>query len=179
MLGQLKFIVNIIVLDINNLLKKNEGKTAFLEKIEKTPKHKKTNKINPPKNKYSVFKISINTLKDYSKLSNTDISKFQKLVDYIFSKNIKKYLVGEGPIKDIKFNNKYEIGDAQHRFHVHGTVQITHLGMYKLDIAKIREVINKWMGYKLNLSIHASGNPVKEWEDYVNKNDVNHDPVTS
>ena len=122
--------------------------------------------------RYSVFKITINTLKDYQNISNTEKARFKKLANYIFSENIRKYLknVGkEGSIIDLKTDFQFEIGEVQHRLHLHGLVQVKHDSFYKLDTPSIRTLTNTYMGYKLHVDVQANGDPTKTWEDYMNK----------
>src|SRR5271170_3035595 len=68
-----------------------EAKEKFIEELtNKKPKEK----ADRPKSKFSVFKITLNTNKDFRKLGEEEKAKFKKIAKYIFSEHIKKYLVG-------------------------------------------------------------------------------------
>lgn len=125
--------------------------------------------------KYSVFRITINSNKNYQNMTDKDKDKFKKLANYVFSDNIRKYLTnlsGKGNIIEIDYKYQFEVAPTNNKLHLHGVVEITHDDFYKINTPLLRDVLNKYFGSGLHINIQGSSNQNKEWDDYINKNVV-------
>jgi hypothetical protein len=92
---------------------------------------------------------------------------FKNLVDFIFSEDkIDKYLEdrtcpddSKKNLGEVKSEYYYEVGDTQHRLHVHGITKLRHTGNYRLSNEKIRGVVEKILGKKVHFNASGSGDP--------------------
>jgi hypothetical protein len=102
---------------------------------------------------------------------------FKNLVDFIFAEeNIHKYLEDrtspDDPQKnlaEVKSEFYYEVGDAQHRLHVHGALKLKHTGNYRLSNEKIRGVVKKILGKKVHFNTTGSADVERVWAQYMQK----------
>jgi hypothetical protein len=106
------------------------------------------------KYKFSVWHWTLNSRSDFSQMTTEQKHQFKNLVDFIFvEENIDKYLVDrtlpDDPRKnlaEVKSEYYYEVGDTQHRLHVHGAIKLQHTGNYRLSNEKISGVVEKILG---------------------------------
>ena len=132
------------------------------------------------KNKQSIFLLSINTNRTVDKMDQKNREDFKALADALFNENeifdfvIKRY--GREPPEDnlivdrwTDFN--YEVGEENHRLHLHAVIDIKHNSNLLIDLPRLRNFINEKMGYKLNVNLKVEKtNSLKKFIDYSNKN---------
>jgi hypothetical protein len=105
----------------------------------------------PAKYKFSVFQWTLNSQSDFSNMTTEQTHQFKNLIDHIFAEeNITKYLEDRtsphDPQKNLtKVKSEYyiEVGNAQHRLHVHGALKLKHTGNYRMSNKKIRGVVEE------------------------------------
>jgi hypothetical protein len=93
------------------------------------------------KYKFSVWYWPLNLQSDFSQMTTKQKHQFKNLVDFIFAEeNICKYLEDrtsphnpQKNLAEVKSEFYYEVGDAQYRLHVHGTIKLQHTGNYRLS----------------------------------------------
>ena len=119
-------------------------------------------------------------------MKDDDKQTFKKISNYIFSNNIRKYIIlhpiKNNPlsseedkndkttqIKDIEFNFRYEVAPVNNRLHLHGVICIVHNGKVKLDYDLLRKVVNASFVNDVHINIQASGDLARGWLDYINK----------
>jgi hypothetical protein len=130
------------------------------------------------KYKFSVFQWTLNSQSDFSNMTTEQKHRFKNLVGFIFSEdNIVRYIEDrtspEDPQKnlaDIKSEWYFEVGNAQHRLHVHGALKLKHTGNYRLSNEKIRGVVEKILGKKVHLNASGTGDTDAAWLQYAKKN---------
>ena len=131
-----------------------------------------------PATRKSIFNITINTNKDYNKMSDQEKLKFKKVVEYLFHRdNIIKYLKDmSNPsdpmvnMVDLQTDYAFEIGGKYNRLHAHGYVDTTHMGMMQINQALVRTVINRYLGSNVHLNISAQKSLSRiSYEKYMNK----------
>lgn len=132
----------------------------------------------PPRDKlrFSVFKWTIVSQQDFGRMSDAEKRQFKNVIDFLFDpNNLPDYLHDRNNedsrvnIRDIKEQHYYEVGEKQHRLHVHGVAKLAHVGYYRLDEAKMRAVCLKLLGRAVHLSISASGDADAAWNQYILK----------
>jgi hypothetical protein len=57
----------------------------------------------------------------------------------------------------------YEVGNAQHHFHIHGMLKLQHTGNYKLSNKKIRGVVENILGKKVHFNAMGSADVERVW----------------
>lgn len=72
-------------------------------------------------------------------------------------------------IADCKIEWYPEVGDSQHRLHIHGVLELKHTGNYRICNEKIRGVIEKILGYKVHFNATGSGDAEAYWRQYITK----------
>jgi hypothetical protein len=100
---------------------------------------------------------------------------FKNLIEFIFSEeNITKYLEDrtspDAPIKnlaEVKSEFYYEVGDAQHRLHVYGTLKLKHTGNYRLSNEKIRGIVEKILDKKVHFNAKGSADVERVWNSVL------------
>jgi hypothetical protein len=73
-------------------------------------------------------------------------------------------------LAEVKSEYYYEVGDTQHRLHVHGTIKLQHTGNYRLSNEKIRGVVEKILGKKVHFNATGSADVERVWLAYYKKN---------
>jgi hypothetical protein len=129
------------------------------------------------KYKFSVWHWTLNSQSDFSQMTTEQKHQFKNLVDFIFAEeNIDKYLEDrtspDDPRKnlaEVKSEYYYEVGDAQHRLHVHGAIKLQHTGNYRLSNEKIRGVVEKILGKKVHFNATGSADVERVWAQYMQK----------
>lgn len=148
-----------------------ENDPIFNEQYEE-PKEEKSS------TRKSIFNITINSNKDYSKMTDSEKLKFKKVIEYLFHKdNIVNYLKDmTNPadplmnIIDLQLDYTFEVGGAMNRLHAHGYVDITHTGVYQINQAMVRTVINRYLDSTVHLNIQVQKTPSRiAYEKYINK----------
>ena len=140
---------------------------------DKTPKEQ----VAAPTTPYSVWKITLNSQKDYTKMTDANKLQFKNALSFIFNdEDIVKYLTDRTNPKDAKKNIKklkidfyLEVGEKQGRLHAHGLMELEHTGNYTLELQKIKGVISKLLGSGVYFNAVGSGDPQKAWADYMAK----------
>ena len=129
-----------------------------------------------PNTRYSVWKITLNSQKDYSKMTDADKLQFKNALSFIFNEtDIMKYMTNrtnqdaQKNIKKLKIDFYLEVGDKQGRLHAHGRIELEHTGNYTLELQKIKAVISKLLGSGIYFNAVGSGDPQKAWADYMAK----------
>jgi hypothetical protein len=128
--------------------------------------------------KFSVFHWTVNSQSDFSQMTTDQKYQFKNLVDFIFAEeNIDKYLEDRTSpddsrknLAEVKSEWYFEIGDSQHRLHVHGITRLKHTGNYRMSNEKIRGVLEKVLGKKVHFNASGSGDPDAAWLQYCKKN---------
>lgn len=135
------------------------------------------------KTKKSIFNITINSNKNYYKMSDDEKLNFKKLIEYLFnpeSPAILKYLEDATNIDDSNSNLKetitdfkFEVSNSQ-KLHTHAYLDLTHTGFYKINQQKLREVVNKFLGYTthINISSQKISSNSNSWSEYMAKNEI-------
>jgi hypothetical protein len=129
------------------------------------------------KYKFSVWHWTLNSQSDFSQMTTEQKHQFKNLVDFIFAEeNIDKYLEDrtspDDPRKnlaEVKSEYYHEVGDAQHRLHVHGAIKLQHTGNYRLSNEKIRGVVEKILGKKVHFNATGSADVERVWAQYMQK----------
>jgi hypothetical protein len=138
----------------------------------------KANQAEPAtKYKFSVWHWTLNSQSDFSQMTTKQKHQFKNLVDFIFAEeNIHKYLedrtLPDNPQKnlaEVKSEFYYEVGDAQHRLHVHGALKLKHTGNYRLSNEKIRGVMEKILSKKVHFNATGSADVERVWAQYMQK----------
>ena len=136
----------------------------------------KQTKPKPPKtSKYSIYHMTINSNKDYTKMTDDEKIKFKQYADYLFKgENILKFVKDlsnpENPaIEKTKINYYFEVGDKLHRLHLHALVKIKHNGYMKMEANMLRETSKQMLGYAVHINCPVSSNSEKSWEKYISK----------
>ena len=133
-----------------------------------------------PNEKFSVFRFTLNSQKDYTKMTTEEKTTFKNALDFVFNEaDIVKFLIDRTNPEDAKKNiNKLkidyylEVGETQGRLHTHGVIDMTHTGNYQLDIVKIRALFEKLIGKNIYFNASASGNAEAAWNQYITKSGV-------
>ncbi len=136
----------------------------------------KQDKPKPPKtSKYSIYHMTINSNKDYTKMSDAEKIKFKQYAEYLFKgENILKFVKDlahpdQPAIEKTKINYYFEVGDKLHRLHLHALVKIKHNGYMKMEANLLREMSKKMLGYVVHINCPVSSNSEKAWERYISK----------
>lgn len=127
--------------------------------------------------KYSSFNITINSNSIYQEMSDEKKQLFKDFVEFLFSEeNIDEILIDqtnkENPrenIRDFKAEKYFEVGTKQNRLHVHGAIEVEHVGFYRMDIPKINQLARRIFGKQIHMDIKAISNPEKLWRQYMLK----------
>lgn len=127
--------------------------------------------------KSSVFLITINSQKDYQKMSAAQRDRFKKMTNYLFTENnIMKFLLdknspddNEKNLESIEMKHNLEIGEIAGRYHLHALVNVTHTSMYTVELAKLKMFLEKSLGYRPFVNVTVSSDPSKAMEQYINK----------
>jgi hypothetical protein len=102
---------------------------------------------------------------------------FKYLVEFIFAEeNIHQYLEDQTTpddaqknLAEVKSEWYFEVGDAQHRLHIHGMLKLKHTGNYRLSNEKIRGVTEKILGKKVHFNATGSADVEQVWLQYMQK----------
>jgi len=126
--------------------------------------------------RFSVWRFTLNSQQDLTKMSADQKMRFKNLIEFIFTApDVARYLVdsnNEDPTKnlrDIKSEFYFEIGTDQHRLHVHGFISIAHTGHYRLGVERVQGICAKVLGHKIHFTAQAAGDPNKAWQEYITK----------
>lgn len=126
--------------------------------------------------RFSVWKWTVNTNRDLSKMSVEDKKRFKNAIEHIFGEEgVARYLVDsthEEPTKNIaelKSQWYFEVGSEQHRLHTHGIVALKHTGNYRMAVENVRAVLNGILGGNVHFTATASGDATRAWEAYMEK----------
>lgn len=134
----------------------------------------------PPKRKTnkSVFLITINTNKDYTKMSNEQKKLFNDFGTWLFGEDhgIKHFLIdstNEDNMENIidydDMSAKYEVGEEFKKLHFHAMVVIEHTGKYQIDTEALRGVANKIFGYTPYINVRGRPDTQKAIIEYASK----------
>ena len=72
-------------------------------------------------------------------------------------------------IRKLKTEFYFEVGESQGRLHVHGVVDLQHVGNYQLCVDWVRAVLEKILGGKIHFNAQGSGNAEAAWQQYMTK----------
>ena len=130
-----------------------------------------------PNHKFSVWKFTLNSQKDFSKMTGAEKTNFKNAVEFVFNdQDLPKYLADRTSPEDsrknivkIKVEWYAEVGEKVHRLHVHGVVDLTHSGNYQLDIPKIKKLFEQLLGKNIYFNASGSGNAEAAWAAYMSK----------
>ena len=130
---------------------------------DKIPKEQ----VAAPNTRYSVWKITLNSQKDYTKMTDADKLQFKNALSFIFNdEDIVKYLTdrtnpddAKKNIKSLKIDFYLEVGEKQGRLHAHGLMELSHTGNYTLELQKIKGVISKLLGSGVYFNAVGSRDP--------------------
>lgn len=134
---------------------------------------------------HSIFTISLNSNKN---LNQSQIIQFDKSLNFLFSKpkvfeylkeKRKNYKFDPLLIENYKWKKKIERGKKYKRIHAHIIVLLDHRMILEFNEKKIRYYYKNFihsLGYdieksKIHLDIHGKADNVKNWEDYMFKED--------
>ena len=139
---------------------KNICKSSY-NNITETEEKKKPESVR--RKKWSVFHIMFNTNKtfhdikspDFLELQNKLVTSADRIVGSEENQEILKYVIyketnsGSHNIEKIKVNACTEIGDEQHRLHIHMMVAFFHNTLIKLNYEQIRKAMEESVGIPL------------------------------
>jgi hypothetical protein len=152
--------------------KHDKKKCPVLAQDEVFSMPEKANQAEPAtKYKFSDWHWTLNSQSDFSQMITEQKHQFKNLVDFIFAEeNIHKYLEDrtspDDPQKnltEVKSEFDYEVGDAQYRLHVHGTLKLKYTGNYRLSNEKIRGVVEKILSKKVHFNATGSADVERVW----------------
>ena len=133
-------------------------------------------KASAEKLRFSVWRWTLNSQQDFTKMSADQKLRFKNLIEHIFeAPDVARYLIdsnNEDPTKnlrDIKSEFYFEVGGDQHRLHVHGFISIAHTGHYRLGLERVQGTCARVLGHKIHFTAQAAGDPNKAWEMYIQK----------
>lgn len=127
--------------------------------------------------KYSTFLITVNSQRDIIKLSDEEKILFKEFTEFLFSEseltdNLIDLTNTSDPrsnLKKITIDYYYEVGEKFGKLHLHAIIDITHNGIYKFDLNRMREVSHEILGYNLHINIRGSADHSAMMRAYVSK----------
>jgi hypothetical protein len=130
-----------------------------------------------PKLKYSSFKFTLNSQKDFAKMTVDEKQKFKHIVEHIFTdEELPKYLIDRTNPEDASKNivelhceYYFEVGEAQGRLHCHGIIKLTHTGNYQMAQDRIRMMCERVLGNKIHFNVVGSADTEMMWQAYIKK----------
>lgn len=137
------------------------------------------------KKKTSEYFLTINTNRKYLDCSDEFKRKFLDFMIDMFSNEgiLFHCLVDVSSDSDdnnvIFFENvssknlnwRIEVGRRQYRLHAHALISLEHTGEYIFDGSAFRELLLETFGYKLHFKVDSHPNKVKNWVNYISKDD--------
>jgi hypothetical protein len=132
---------------------------------------------NERKQRFSTYRWTVNSQKDLSGMSAEQKQRFKRAIEFVFNEaTFCKYMVDrtspEDPCKNagkMKIEYYFEVGEQQHRLHVHGVVDLAHYGNYQIQVDKVRAVLERILGYKVHFNCQGSANSEAAWKAYIQK----------
>lgn len=137
------------------------------------PKKEKAERI-----RKSIFMITINSNVAIDQMTLRQKNKFKGLAAHLFDENAIYSFVeersGAPPLHEnlvqIRDDYNFEIGEQVNRVHLHATVEIDHRSLITLDINRLRDFVNDYMGYRLHINVKCPKivNSIT-WDSYTSK----------
>lgn len=147
-----------------------------LNKDEVFATKQKVVEVSADKTKYSVFRWTLNSNKDFEKMTKEEKQNFKNFTEFIFDKervqNILQDKSNPDPQKNIeKIDSEfyYEVGTRFGRLHAHGVIRLEHTGFYQIASSDFQKLAEKALGSKIHFNVQASGNPDAAWSAYIQK----------
>lgn len=135
--------------------------------------------VAPKKINYSIWNITINSNRDYTKMSDIDKERFKSFADYLFTPDtFRRYITDSKPgdnIIEINVEKYFEVGESVKRLHLHGQLSTKHRGHLRLEANKIRAVAEKILGYKIHLDSVVTSDHVRAYAEYMKKKSTNNE----
>ena len=73
-------------------------------------------------------------------------------------------------ILNIRTDYAFEVGGKFKRLHSHVIIDLTHNGFYQVNMALMREVINRYSGHIMHINVQAQKSASSiAWEKYFSK----------
>lgn len=122
---------------------------------------------------HSVWNITINSNKTYESMTESQKSDFKDFADYLFDTTTTRRFLTDAKAGDniieLKCEKYFEVGDNQHRLHLHGQIMLTHRGHFRLETNKIREFAHRALGYPIHLNAPVGSDHVRAYSEYMAK----------